>query len=383
MRSSVSIARIIVCSPRTFPCALLFAAVCWAQTADQQFDSAVRLQQKGDLEQARRAYEKLLTESPDRADALSNLGLIYGELGHYQKAIEIFEKALRLSPDQPSIRLNLAMTYLQAQQYGNAALEARKVASQQNSNILAHYVAGMALLKQDQLQSGIVELEIVLRAQPANIKVATTLTSAYLKAHDLQKATELVDGTLLHSDTPEAHLMVGTFYLVTGNGRDAVIQLQRAQNLDPRLTQLGSTLAEAYALTGNADTAMKMFQSQLYKDPSNFDANAFLGWLYLESRDLDKARQYLDKAFTLRPNDPGVEFQLARLARLQNNNARAAELLQGVIADQPDNAPAHVLLAEAYFKLKRIEDGKREREISNRLNAEQQARQVKASSGDR
>lgn len=372
---SVSIARIIVRRASGIV-AFLVGVVLSAQTADQQFEAALQLQRKGDLQHAQRAYEQLLATSPDRIDALSNLGLVYGELGHYNQAIETFQKALKLAPDQPNIQLNLAMTYLEGKQYESAEREAAGVESQQPSNALAHYVRGLALLKLDQLQDGISQLEFVRNAQPGNLKMANTLESAYLRAHQFDKAKDLVDKTLSHADTAESHLMTGTFYLVTGDVRDAVPELQQAQKLDPRLSQLGSSLAEAYALSGNSDVALKMFKSQLAKNPSDFEANSFLGWLCLESEQLEQAEKYLARAHAIQPNDPGVKFQLARLARAQNDNVHAAELLEQVVAQQPENASAHVLLATVYFRLKRIDDGKREREIANRLSAEQQARQA-------
>lgn len=358
--------------------ALFVGVVLSAQTADQQFEAALQLQRKGDLQGAQQAYERLLAASPDRIDALSNVGLVYGELGHYDRAIESFQKALKLSPNQPNVHLNLAMTYLEAKQYENAQREAGEVESQQSSNVLALYVRGLALLKLDQLQDGISQLEFVRDAQPGNLQVANTLESAYLRAHQFEKAKELVETILSRADTAESHLMTGTYYLVMGDVRDAVPELQHAQKLDARLSQLGSSLAEAYALSGNSDAAVKMFKAQLAKNPLDFEANSFLGWLCLENEQLEQAGKYLAQAHSIQPNDPGVKFQLARLARAQNDNARAAELLEQVVAQQPENVSAHVLLATVYFRLKRIDDGKKEREIANRLSAEQQARQAVA-----
>jgi hypothetical protein len=44
----------------------------------------------------------------------------------------------------------------------------------------------------------------------------------------------------------------------------------------------------------------------------------------------------------------------------------------------PDYSPAHVLLARLYFKLKRVDDAKREQAIVERLAVEQQKRQPAA-----
>jgi tetratricopeptide (TPR) repeat protein len=148
--------------------------------------------------------------------------------------------------------------------------------------------------------------------------------------------------------------------------------LQRAQQLNPELTQLGSTLAEANALAGNLDAAENFFRSRVRSNPRDAEANAFLGWLYLESEKLNRAQEFLDKAHALRPEDPAIDLQRARLARAQGDYEPAVTLLQTVVAAQPKSAPAHVLLAETYLKLKRMPEAKREREIVNQLNAEQQ-----------
>ncbi len=345
---------------------------------DELFNAAVHEQQQGQVKAAARDYEALLTRAPDRVDALSNLGLIYGELGNYDDAIGLLSKALRLAPSQSNIRLNLAMTYFQAKRYHDAAAEAKQIVSAQPSNPLGHYIFGLALLKTDQLGAGIEQLESVMAAQPGNLSAATTLASAYMKSQQIDKARTLVTGVLSRSDTADAHLIIGTYNLMTGNTRDAVIELQRAQELNPALTQLGSTLAEANALAGNLEASEGFFRSRVRSNPSDVEANAFLGWLYLENQELSKADEFLNKAHALRPDDAAIDFQLARLARARGDYEHALPLLETVIAAQPKSSPAHVLLAETYLKLKRTDEAKREREIANELNAEQQSSQAVA-----
>jgi tetratricopeptide (TPR) repeat protein len=371
-------ARVVSPAGSVFLLAMLAPGLVGADTQsspDDLFTAAVREQQQGQLKSAARDYEELLKVAPDRVDALSNLGLVYGELGNYDGAIGLLNKAVRLAPSQSNIRLNLAITYLQAKRYSDAAGEARQVVSAQPSSALAHYIFGLALLKTNQLSAGIEQLEAVMNAQPGNLNAATTLASAYMKAQQIEKARMLVTGVLSRSDTADAHLMIGTYNLMTGNTRDAVIELQRAQQLNPALTQLGSTLAEANALAGNLEAAENFFRSRVRTNPGDAEANAFLGWLYLENQELDKAHEFLDKAHALRPDDAAIDFQLARLARTQGDYQHALKLLETVVAAQPKSAPAHVLLAETYLRLKRTDEAKRERELVNQINAEQRASQ--------
>ena len=50
-------------------------------------------------------------------------------------------------------------------------------------------------------------------------------------------------------------------------------------------------------------------------------------------------------------------------------------MLESIVKDAPEMIEAHVQLATAYNRLKRTADAQREREIADRLTAEQQARQ--------
>ena len=52
-------------------------------------------------------------------------------------------------------------------------------------------------------------------------------------------------------------------------------------------------------------------------------------------------------------------------------------MLEELIAESPSFVEAHVTLATVYYRLRRKEDGDRERAIVERLNAEAQARQPK------
>ena len=79
--------------------------------SENDFARGVALQQKGDLEGAREAYEASLRTVPNRVDALSNLGVIFARLGQYGEAIKRYSQALAVDARQPDIRLNLALAY--------------------------------------------------------------------------------------------------------------------------------------------------------------------------------------------------------------------------------------------------------------------------------
>jgi len=326
---------------------LLCVAPLFAQSpsrdSDQQFARGVHLQQAGDLAGARSAYEAALKLSPRRIDALSNLGLVYGGLRQYDHA----RRTLGMLTGLPG------------------------------SNYLARHYLGVSLLKLNRIPEGIAELEAVASAHPEDLEAVYTLASACITSKQLDKARQLVDTVISRQDTAEAHLITGSFLMAAQDYRQAVVELRRAQQLNPALPELGASLGGAYAMTGSREMAMQLFEEHLHEYPSDFDTLAFLGWLYLESDRLEDADKALTKAREIKPADLEVMFQLARIARAREQFQEAASLLQRVVAAKPDHVRAHVLLAQTYFRLKKTADGNREREIVRRLNADEEPRRQK------
>ena len=107
--------------------------------------------------------------------------------------------------------------------------------------------------------------------------------------------------------------------MATKGYRQAVVELKRAQELNPALPELGSSLGGAYAMTGSQEMAAELFEDYLQKNPNDFDSLAFLGWLYLEAERVDEAEKLLNRAHQIRPDDLEVMFQLARIARAREH----------------------------------------------------------------
>src|ERR671928_1694016 len=77
--------------------------------SEADFARGVELQQKGDLQGARAAYEASLRAVPNRADALSNLGVVFARLGQYGEAVKRYKEALAIDPQLHETRLNLGI----------------------------------------------------------------------------------------------------------------------------------------------------------------------------------------------------------------------------------------------------------------------------------
>jgi len=81
------------------------------------------------------------------------------------------------------------------------------------------------------------------------------------------------------------------------------------------------------------------------------------------------------RALQVRPNDIGVRYQIAAIALHDGKLDAARRELEALVKEVPAFTAAHVTLATVYYRLKRKEDGDRERSIVQKLNAETQKKQ--------
>ena len=77
----------------------------------------------------------------------------------------------------------------------------------------------------------------------------------------------------------------------------------------------------------------------------------------------------------VRPNDPGVRYQLASITLHEGKLEDARRDLEAIVKESPEFTEAHVTLATVYYRLNRKLDGDRERAIVQKLNAATQAQQ--------
>ncbi len=94
-----------------------------------------------------------------------------------------------------------------------------------------------------------------------------------------------------------------------------------------------------------------------------------------QEQNYGEAKKYFLRAGETRPGDPGVRYQLALLDVDEGALDKACATLEGLVKESPQFLEAHVTLALVYYRLKRPDDSKREREIVQKLTAEVQARQ--------
>jgi protein O-GlcNAc transferase len=342
---------------------------------EELFTRAMALQQAGDMLGAIATYKAALAILPDRADALSNLGAAYVKLGQYDDAIVQYQAALEADPMGNAARLNLALAYYKSARPNLAIPQLKRVVASEPEAKNAYLLLADCYLQTGQGPEVVALLEPRGPMFENDLAYAFLLGTALLQGGNTVEGQQYVDRIFGAGESAEAHLLMGIAHLGRQDYPAAKTELQRAIELNPRLSTLHSLYGRSLLALGEQGAAERAFREELALNVNDFEANLQLGNVRKGAQKFAEASTYLERATTIRPNDLTARKLLASL-RLQTGQVEeAVGMLEAIAKEAPDLVEVHVQLATAYNRLKRRDEAQRERAIVDRLNAEVQAKQ--------
>jgi len=351
---------------------LIAAGALCAQSSgpEQLFRDAVAAQQRGDDALAVRKYQELLKAYPDAVEVRANLGAALAKLGRYDEAIVQY-RAVLAKKENAGLRLNLALAYYKkgawreaAEQLG--ALEAAQPGDARVATLLADCDTHLGRDRQ-----AIAILKPVEAAHPDDLAVAWLLGSAMIRAGDQREGLDRVDRVARQGNRPEAYLLAGQTALKMSEFERARDYADAALRLNPQLAGADTLRGTVLSYLGDTAGAIAELRKAVAADPNDFEAHLALGATMHTERDLDGAREHLQRALQLKPDSNLARYKWAQLERSEGQLEAAVKDFEKVVHDNPDWAQPHVELAALYFRLNRQDDGERERAAFDRLTAAQ------------
>ncbi len=359
-----------------FKPALLDAAIRQvAQNPGALAQDAIDKQRAGDLEGAVAKYRDFLKVHPEAAVIHSNLGAALAGLGRFEEAVAEYQIALKQAPSAPGAALNLALAYYKMGRIGDAADQLAKVRAGDPTSSQATLLLADCYLRMARNKDVIRLLERTEHEHPDDLAIAYLLGTALIRDNQVQQGQVLVDRILRNGESAEAHLMLGSAKMQVRDFAGARDEFAKAVSLNSKAADVHVLYAQALQVTGDPDGALREFKAELAIDPYNFDSNLEMGVLLRQDEKFDEALGYFNRALNVRPSDLAVRYQIATISLAQGEIEKARQELESIVKEAPRFTEAHVSLATAYYRLKRPEDGNRERSIVQKLTAEEQAKQ--------
>ncbi|MFZ1159924.1 MAG: tetratricopeptide repeat protein [Candidatus Sulfotelmatobacter sp.] len=340
---------------------------------DQLLSRAIDAQQHGDYQSAIRDYRKLLELRPNTVEAKVNLGAALAHIGDFDGAIAMDLSALPQVTQKNEVLRNLAFAYLQKRDFKSAAEQYEILHKARPADVGIATLLAYADVQMDKPAAAVLLLEPLESAQSHNPDFEFTYGSALVKVGKRRDGVARLENAAKLGNSADAYLLAGSTYLDLNEFDSARRDLDEALRLDPKLPGVYTLAGTARDKTGNVKEAEAAFRESLKINPDDFDANLYLGAILYKRRDLDQAKPYLDRALRLNPSSSMARYEEAMFESTSGQYEAAAQDLEKLAKDDPTWLEPHVELASLYYRLHRPADGAKERQIVDKLTADQQA----------
>jgi TolB-like protein/DNA-binding winged helix-turn-helix (wHTH) protein/Flp pilus assembly protein TadD len=124
-----------------------------------------------------------------------------------------------------------------------------------------------------------------------------------------------------------AHHWYAWHLSLVGQNEEAIVEMKKAENLDPLSIIINADLAELLVLAHHYDESIRQSRKTIEMDPNFALAHNQLGQAYLQKQILDEAITELQKAVQLSARSPTCIANLARAYAISGKKSEAIKLL--------------------------------------------------------
>jgi len=261
------------------------------------------------------------------AEAYNALGVLYAEGNKLNCAVPAFEEALRLDEQDWRARYNLALALIKKGEGKKAAGHLHILIQQKPDSPDAHNTLGSLLQQQGELEAATEEFKAALKCDPAFAPAALSLGQVLIDQKRYTAAIVYLQDVLKSSPPPD---------------------------LKP---QLQTTLAVAYAESGDSDQAIATLEQVIKAHPDDADAHFNLGTVYAKlgpALGYQKAIANFKEAVRIDPHYDSARYSLAKVLVQLGQFAGAVSYLGDYTHHRPHDAEGFHLLGSAYTGLTQL-----------------------------
>ena len=220
----------------------------------------------------------------------------YPLMGQAEEATDLAEGALEQYPGLPEAHVALGTLALLDGDAEGAAAAAREAQSVDEEVYSGHSLLGEALVAQDRVDEGLVELRLGAELAGADLRGRATLARVLKDLGRYSEAAAEYEGILDYNpDQPTALNNLAVIYMRSGRNLDAIPLLNRALRLEED-EAAASNLGAIYFELGQMDKAIEAYQRAYGIAPDKPYAPYNIGETYEVLGDLELAQEWYETA---------------------------------------------------------------------------------------
>jgi tetratricopeptide (TPR) repeat protein len=314
--------------------ALVVVLLLFAQSVEELYRRGVMLLKEGAIEEAARPLEEAARLQPDWPFIWLAMADLRLRQNRFQEAEDFAQKAAKLAPADPAVTMGRAMLHSRL----------AKAASSPESTV-AHW-------------------KEAIRLDPRRESYRIALGQFLLDARaDKAAEAELRESVAAFPKTAEFHRLLGLALYAQGRNAGAIDAFIQAIDLDPRQE---SYYAGLETLLPDAGDRKGVILDRLKKF-AGANPDKAMGPYLLALLVPEQSETLLRKAISIDARFWPAYFELHKPVWQRGDVPETIRLLTKVIELNPEYAPAHYRLAQAYAKAGKLADARREFDVHHRL----------------
>lgn len=304
-------------------------------------------------------------------------GFAFLKQGKYEDAIARFKEAA--AGDSISARsvtrpqqVRRASGHLRLGELDAALVQLKTAVAAAPADAESHRLLGVAYRADEQYGESADAFRAAIRLNRRDerslIALADVLIAAR-KSSDAQRALE--DATETIAESGQAHYNLGRLYQALGRHRDALLELERAIQIQPivGLSTLYQAVGVVHFRETSFDMAIAAQAKRIELNPNDALAHRALGELYIQQDRHDEALAEFIAALLIDPRNADAYAAVAQLHQRLGRYADAIEASQRALALDPAHLGARYTRATSLVRLERVGEARSELEVFQRLQS--------------
>jgi tetratricopeptide (TPR) repeat protein len=299
----------------------------------------------GDVEQAIKEFQDVLTQKPDNFVAHYNLGRALAAKGDYEQAVEQYHESLKYRPDYLRPQLALAEADIHLGDNEAAIKTARDVQRLTPNNAAARLLEGIALMHEKKLDDARKIFEDITTKLPQFGEAYLELGTLNLMEEKYEPARDEFRHAF-EENPNDLRPLVGEArtWLAQKQPGKAMEVMQKEVAAHPKRADLLREFASLKTELGQYDSAMADYRELLenFRENPRDTAQTYssMGQLCVRKGDLHAAVGWLQKARELEPGSVPLLNYMASLYQTLGMNKEAQDSYRSTLALDPGNAQA-------------------------------------------
>ncbi len=352
----------------------------------------VQAHQAAQFDEARAAYQLILDNSPDHADANHLLGVIAHQLGEHSKAVQFIDRAIKtndtaapfhnnmgnaqralgnlenaadsysqaltIQPDDTGTLSNLGLTLTELGR-SEEAIDYYRKALQIDPNILeTNMRLGILLDEQGHVDDAIKYFKQAIIIKPDDADIYNFLAIALYKKKQFSEAEASIKMAIsINPNEANHHSYLSTIQLEMKNPEGANKSCHMALSLNNQDILAHNNLGVSLVEMDRKEEAENSFRNALNIDPDYIESLSNLGELLLELNNHEEAIDCFRKAIKIDPDSAVYHHNLAYNLELKDNLDEAVNANRRALELDPEHRDAKVNLSISLLRLGQLKEG--------------------------